>query len=433
VKIYIVHYHLNPGGVTRIIHSQIKALQNLIPNAVITIVCGHCDGASSFEKKGVKVHTNKCLNYFPVNYTKDELKKCYDTLKKWFRSVFKKSGVIHFHNLNLGKNPVATFVANELLQEGYKIINHAHDFSEDRPVNQTFLAKIIEGYFNVSLKKVMYPDDKNYLFGVLNSFDFKRLTEYGVKEEKIRLWPNPVDLCGSNEGKSNKKTRQKIVQFLHLDPSKKIITYPVRVIRRKNIGEFVLIAQLFAKEANFLVTQPPKNPVEIEHYKKWMNFCRKNDINIVFEAGNKVSFPDLVQASDFCISTSIREGFGMAFMEPWLSGTPIVGRKIPYIIRDLERSGIQFPLLYDALIVNNPKEKKDFKDLDEQEKMDFIYTLKTNTEIKKDFLTINSYLIDIFDAVSVDLIDKNKKIIASEYSLEKFGEKLHGAYKTLVG
>ncbi len=54
-----------------------------------------------------------------------------------------------------------------------------------------------------------------------------------------------------------------IVTRLGLDPEKKIITYPVRAIRRKNIGEFILLAVLFEGTCQFNITQAPKNPVGI--------------------------------------------------------------------------------------------------------------------------------------------------------------------------
>ena len=135
------------------------------------------------------------------------------------------------------------------------------------------------------------------------------------------------------------KAKTEICDQLNLEQNKLLITYPVRVIQRKNIGEFILLAALFNENANFVVTQPPQNPVEIERYKKWVDFCKKEKINVTFEAGTKVDFEKLLIASDFCITTSYNEGFGMVYLEPWLLNTPVVGRDIDFISKDFRADG----------------------------------------------------------------------------------------------
>lgn len=93
-----------------------------------------------------------------------------------------------------------------------------------------------------------------------------------------------------------------------------------------------------------------KNPIELEHYKKWRSFCRENELNNVhFEVGEAIDFPTLVKGSDFCITTSIREGFGMTYMEPWLYHTPVIGRKIDYITHDFINKGLIFSGLYEKI------------------------------------------------------------------------------------
>ena len=65
-------------------------------------------------------------------------------------------------------------------------------------------------------------------------------------------------------------------------------------------------------------------------YNQWINFCNGNEIDIVFEAGKKVNFEKLLRGTDFCITTSYKEGFGMVYLEPWLLDTPVVGRDIDF-------------------------------------------------------------------------------------------------------
>ncbi len=224
-----------------------------------------------------------------------------------------------------------------------------------------------------------------------------------------------------------------MAEKLSIDSSKKIVTYPVRVIKRKNIGEFILFAALYSNMANWIVTQPPKNPLEIEDYESWKEFCYDNEIDIAFEAGTKVDFEELILGSDFCITTSIREGFGMAYLEPWLMGTPVIGRNIDYVTTDIKNSGILFPLLYDKLLVSDPSGNIDFKELTICEQKNLIQEI-IHDECKRDSLFIsNPFLTNFLDEISEEVIKKNRQVIQEKYSLEKYGERLNEIYQRLIG
>jgi len=210
-----------------------------------------------------------------------------------------------------------------------------------------------------------------------------------------------------------------------------LVTYPVRVIQRKNIGELILLSVLFAERVNFTVTQPPKNPVEMERYKKWLDFCQKENITIVFEAGNKVDFEKLLVASDFCITTSYKEGFGMVYLEPWLFHSPVVGRNIDYITIDFMNDGFQFPALYDTLVI--PGFQEDFKDLPAETQMQIISDVKKGNIQKAEIFEQNEVLNTLFEKVGISVIEKNSLIIKNDYSLKGYGIKLKKRYKKMVG
>ena len=63
-----------------------------------------------------------------------------------------------------------------------------------------------------------------------------------------------------------------------------------------------------------------------------------DDIN--YNVGN------LYHISDFALSTSVKEGFGYMFVEPWVANTPQIGRHIDYVIPDFHKNGLDlnFPL-----------------------------------------------------------------------------------------
>jgi glycosyltransferase involved in cell wall biosynthesis len=426
MRIVIFHYHLNPGGVTRIVESQVKALKKLQPDLQVKVITGGCLNQVFFKELHVPLIINDVLNYLTDISSLDEK---LDQILGLLKREVTKDDIIHFHNLNLGKNPLVTLAVGRLVNEGYRVLNHAHDFSEDRPANHQFLKETIVDYFNENLEMVMYPSTDNYHFATLNSFDLERLWAYGVLKERCHLLANPVVFQESETKGTPMEWRKEICTALNINTSKKIITYPVRVIRRKNIGEFILLAVLFAKKAEWIVTQPPKNPLEIKPYEQWKEFCEKEQISIHWEAGNKVDFEKLLKVSDFCISTSIQEGFGMVFMEPWLLGTPVVGRNIPMVTRDMTADGIEFTCLYDSLEISKGKQLHEF---DMNEQMELIRALKENTSMCEEFIEKHPSIKNMLNDPESGLIARNKEVILKKYSLSNYGMKLYEAYRGII-
>lgn len=422
MSIFIFHHHLNPGGVTRIIYSQVEALKG----EDVTVYTGATDGTGRIEKMGAKLIVKEDLNYLknqlyePIylhNLLRDYL---------WFlKETVTKQDILHIHNLNLGKNPVLTFAFYLLAKEGYQVFNHAHDFAEDRPLNYDFLQRVIEKHFEENLQEVLYPSWNNYRYAVLNSRDYERLIHQGINKGRVSWLPNPVSLGFNTDNFLVQETKQKIQQELQLQSEKNIVTYPVRVIQRKNIGEFILLSVLFADTAEFLVTQPPQNPSEIIFYKKWLDFCQQQNIRVHFEVGNKVDFLELLIATDFCITTSYMEGFGMAYLEPWLLKKPVVGRDITYITKDFREDNMLFAALYEQLSVNG----KDFAMLEMWDQMQCILEVITDEAAKQKIWDENKSLATLFEPMGKGVIEKNRSIIINKYSLEGYGIQLKSEYQ----
>lgn len=428
MQVLIAHSHLNPGGVTRIIESQIESLEG----TPVKVLVGACSSPEAITSRGAELVVIEELNYLErKSYSDEEATEILQRILEKLRQHLTPDTVLHFHNLNLGKNPIVTYAVYLLAKEGTAVFNHAHDFAEDRPANYAFLKEILHDNFLQDFKAVLYPQFSNYQFGVLNSFDVERLTRFGIEADRIEWLPNPVTFSASNQSMDKADAKAAICKSLNIDSAKKLITYPVRVIERKNIGEFILLSVLFDHVTNFAVTQPPQNPAEIELYRQWVSFCQVQNIPVIFEAGNKVDFETLLRASDFCISTSYREGFGMVYLEPWLLNTPVVGRDIHYITEDFKADGFQFPTLYYK--INIPEVKVDFKELNMKMQMEIISELLHGKISKQQIFELNPILATLFREVSDEMIANNKAVIKNNYSVQGYGRKLQKRYKKLVG
>lgn len=430
MKLLIIHYHLQLGGVTKIIDSQLEAMLSFVPPEDITVLTGSPRAGGAYPA-GIITKVLPELNYIDISRpSRSDALIILKKIEEFIKSNIFPDTVMHPHNLNLGKNPLLTYAINKISGTGIPVLNHCHDFAENgRPENLEFLKYIIRDSLGDDLQAVLYPDKPAYHFAVINSADMEHIVNYGARRNKVHLLPNPVYFPDSSTQSDKPEIINALARILGIDCSLPVFTYPVRAIRRKNIGEFILLASLFSDKANWLITMAPENPTERLEYDTWKNFCSVNKIKVHFEAGAAVSFTDLMNVSDKCITTSIKEGFGMVFLEPWLFGLPVAGRNIPEITGDFVKKGISFPAFYTALATNG---KNDFPDLSQRKQMDFILSIKKSDGLKTKFLNDNPEIMRIFQPAPPAIIEQNRKIIKNSYSLESYGQKLFEIYKRLV-
>jgi glycosyltransferase involved in cell wall biosynthesis len=418
---------MNPGGVTRIIEAQVKGLASFMEPADIRIACGPSENAISLT--GLPVIENELLSYRESESSPVELYRDISGILSFLESNTDTKTILHCHNPNLGKNPALMLAIHNLAKKGMRVVNHCHDFPEERPSNIDLITRMIEHYSLDSADEVMYPVMANYHYIVLNSCDHQRLLKKGIPGGFVHMIHNPVSNAKKNQVTYN---RAGINDKLGINPDKLLVTYPVRAIKRKNLGEFILLSVLFSDRAEFAVTLAPLNPVELPGYNRWKSFCRENNIKIAFETSQVTDYEELVQMSDFCITTSIQEGFGMTYLEPWLAGTPVIGRELDCIMHDLKSKGMQFPGLYQRIITDYNSRVSDFKDLSLQDQERFIYTIQNSKSAREKLLSSNPVLASLLDPVPESVISSNRETILQHFSIESYGKELFGIYKQIA-
>ncbi len=68
---------------------------------------------------------------------------------------------------------------------------------------------------------------------------------------------------------------------------KPLVLYPIRAIRRKNIGEAILLSLFFRHGQTLAVTLPPNSPSDIKSYEGWKIFVRDRKLNLEFDNGEQ--------------------------------------------------------------------------------------------------------------------------------------------------
>lgn len=321
MRVAIVHYHARPGGVTRVVERAVESLGNR----------AHCLFFTGEAARGETPLQKKIREVPNLGYAAGPTTRPLDLLNRARGAFGGEPDVWHIHNHSLGKNPSLTQEVISLAMAGQKILLQIHDFAEDgRPDNYSNLGK---------LKTRLYPVAPHIHYAVLNRRDFAFLHNAGIPETNLHLLPNAVSPLSTTK-----------LETRNVNPETPLFVYPCRAIRRKNIGELLLWSARMP-DAKFAVTLAPKNPEVKPVYDAWVAFAESLELNVEFDAGATRSFEAMVAEADALITTSIAEGFGLAFLEPWLADKPLVGRNLPEITADFAEHGLDLSNLYNRLPV----------------------------------------------------------------------------------
>ncbi len=333
-NIVIVHYHLRRGGVTRVIETAVKALRG---KANIVIFSGE---DSVEEIAGTTVIVQPALTYRSEGnptVASGLAEALLDAAREHFGT---DPDLWHFHNHSLGKNVLLPPAIRELAGQKQRILLQLHDFPEDgRPQNYALQRSSFENIER--FEEALYPTARHIHYATINSRDYRFLSRAGVDPDRLHLLPNAV-LPISVETKPTDRPFSR---------DKKWVLYPTRGIRRKNIGELLLLAFLNRQEFDFATTLSPENPEWQSTHEQWREVAERLAIPVklgISDSG-EWQFSDLIGWADCLVTTSIAEGFGLAFLEPWVSGKSVFGRRLERITRDFSEKEIDLGHMYERL------------------------------------------------------------------------------------
>lgn len=335
MRIALVHYHLQSGGVTRIICHLQKALDS---RGIKTVVLTGKPPAFGFSG---------AFRVVPgLQYEADRPAIAPSELAAAMRAAASealggKPDLWHVHNHSLGKSLVLPAALLALAREGEHLLMQIHDFAEDgRPGNYRAMLTHMAGGEQKILSGILYPLADHLHYAVLNNRDYCYLLDAGLDWNHLHHLPNPVDL-GEAEAEKPPAVRTETPLWL----------YPTRAIRRKNLGEFLLWSALTPEGARFATTSGPENPAEHLRYNRWKRVAAELGLPVQLEMVGQegYSFIELLRKASVALTTSVAEGFGMAYLEPWLLGTPVCGRNLPEITGGIQDEGIVLPWSYDRL------------------------------------------------------------------------------------
>ena len=139
-----------------------------------------------------------------------------------------------------------------------------------------------------------------------------------------------------------KRARQQLSDAVRHSHNDRFLLYPVRAIRRKNLGEALLWSVLGGPTVHVGVTLAPENPAEQPYYRAMeTSGPRVCSCTSTSKLGARSGLPldENLASADLTLTTSVTEGFGMAFLESWVAERALVGRDLPEITADFAAAG----------------------------------------------------------------------------------------------
>ncbi len=336
----IFHYHLLPGGVTDVIILSARAVFRHLPDIEkITIVYGREENIDRvrgriLEAMGEDLSDRLILYHLPeIDYREkvDHLPSAERLLSLMEERFPRQDNLWMVHNYHLGKNPPFTramLLAAE--RRDRPILFQIHDFPEcSRYANLAALREETD--------KTLYPQRENIAYCVINSRDRNNLIEAGMERENIWLLNNPVPLDRTVEA-DPEQIKDALFQkyrgdFPALVPGGKLLFYPVRTIRRKNILEAALLVRLMEGKANLMVSLPGVSPMEKAYSDLVESAFREGLIPGLWGIGAQeetdlLNYSHFWAASDMIVSPSIQEGFGYLYLNALHWKKPLFARQL---------------------------------------------------------------------------------------------------------
>jgi len=417
MRLAIGHYYIGANdGVNTVIWRTVSELQKLNPQIQITLFGKTAnnintflpwrDGRLSYRNveeiapdfqipglEGKSVQTQRVHDYIwhgtNVAYR--------------LQQYFADADVVMMENLSVGVNPAVTYAFYLWTLSEYqskspkRFLVRVHDFAQQRPANFSNIKKF-QAFMPTDMPdwhQILYPSTPNIEYIAINTNDYERLLDHGIEPKRIWYLPNSVDNSLLQCEEPCQNLRELLNREKGIDPEAAILYYPVRAIPRKNVEEAIYLLRLLNnvateqeyrekydldKKFHLVVSLSGASEEERRYSNKLQEFARNNNLPVTIDVSDlvglhreydpddpsriiKYGVADMYSIARMTVSTSILEGFGFVFIEPWLAGQCIIGRNIHSVTIDFAKAGISLDHLYSTLLVNG----NDYADIGKEE------------------------------------------------------------------
>jgi glycosyltransferase involved in cell wall biosynthesis len=361
----VVHFHLRPGGIRRIIEQGTPYLVQESPHKISSVVLAAGEPADrrwrgNFARRLCGV----CIEDFIVpsfGYFSEQRSapaklraQIREALARLLHGANASNTLVWAHNLGIGRNAL---LSQELpaacARRGVTLVEHHHDWwFDNRWLRWPELNR--SGVRNTAATaRTVFPTHPTTRHLAINSSDAAILTRHFAKHAG---WLPNLTERGTPRSKESVRETQRWLAGKVGRSDAPVWLVPCRLLRRKNIAEALLLTRWLRPGAWLVIAGNASSADEVSYMQKLRAAARRHSwpLRIGVLAGaerRNPSMPQLLAACEAVLLTSLQEGFGLPFLEAVAAGRPLIARALPNISHDLARFGFHFAQIYEALLV----------------------------------------------------------------------------------
>lgn len=363
MNLIILHHHFRPGGVRRVIELATPHLVAHWPEPIraVTLATGEAPDPewlrafrASLPGTPVKVFLEPLLGYLselPPDRRKLE-ERVGNAVLRMVQERRRDECLVWAHNLGLGRN---LYLARALTQYSFcfTLVAHHHDWWFDNRWHH-FAALREPGFRKLdAIANAILDAAPSTLHVAINQAEAEVLGRHFPAHAG---WlPNLVERRAPPSAARLEAVREWLQA--ELGDSAPVWLLPCRLLRRKNLGEALLLTRWLRPEA-WLVTTGGPSSAEEQPYAEALAAAAQHRgwrLRLGLLHGREQqapSVPELFAASEAVLVTSLQEGFGLPCLEAAAAQRPLLVRSLPNIAPDLARFGFTFPQSYRELLVD---------------------------------------------------------------------------------
>jgi glycosyltransferase involved in cell wall biosynthesis len=365
LKLIIVHYHLRPGGVRRVIESAAPHLARQFGGRIreVVLAAGEADDAkwnrdfkSLLGGTRVELFVDPSLGYWSEQKRKAPavVKKLRAALERLLANADGENCLVWAHNLGIGRN---LLLKRELLKacdrRAIPVLAHHHDWWFDNRWQRWPEMRQCGFRTLAAVADAVFPAHEKLRHIAVNRADARVLQRHFPG--RARWLPNLTE----RRHFPTPQRRNAAAAWLRRELNEKdapVWLMPCRLLRRKNVAEALLLTRWLRPGGWLVTTGGASSADEMIYFQRLDAAARRHGwplrLGILQEdEARKPSVEELLAVSEVVMLTSLQEGFGLPFIEAAVANRPLIARKLPGVAPDLARLGFRFPQSYDEILV----------------------------------------------------------------------------------
>lgn len=354
----VLHSHWRPGGVRRVVELALPGIVRAAGSGLrkVTLLSGgEAEVRPELPPLGVETvfHVEPAFDYLPpvdppVNALAQRIGSALEVV---CGDGDARRMLVWFHNPALAKNPLVCARVREFSRRtGAAVVMHHHDFwcAGRWERWETLVACGIDSLDEAA--EVAFAGGARCRHVAINLADHRAIGPFFPG--RVDYLPNPIERPRGEAARDMDGARAWLAEKTGGAP---LWVCPTRLLRRKNLLEALLLVRWLRPTAVLATTSGAFSPDEAAYASAVRGVAERSGGSFLVGLLDGVGAPrvsEVLRCAEAVVLSSVKEGFGMGFVEAAAAGTPVVARRLPQVEPDLEALGFSFPHLYDEVWID---------------------------------------------------------------------------------